>query len=92
MTELRGRMSHRDGTPRTFQTVLRYRFGDDGKPTTFLGVSIDVTARIGRLEAAGGVGFEPTGPLRDQRFSRPPPSSARPPSRDKGYRLRMIAA
>jgi PAS domain S-box-containing protein len=55
LVEIRARMIHRDGAARTFQSVLRFRFDEDGRPATFFGVSIDVTHRDAVGGAAGKV-------------------------------------
>jgi len=47
------RLRLRDGSYRTFHNAVRYRYDGEGKPTTFLGVAIDITHRT--PEPAGGV-------------------------------------
>ena len=60
----------------------RQRTSASGRPgaVQVAGTGSD-SAPARRLNVAEGVGFEPTGPLRAQRFSRPPHSTALPPFR-----------
>src|SRR5687768_13443864 len=44
-----------------------------------------------RIDLAERVGFEPTGPVRDRRFSRPVHSTALPPLRGRGTRAQATA-